>query len=86
MAVERAIFGPANVDLIEVLTDGETACLVPPDDLETAHQRLRELVEDAALRRAWPRRREARLADLGGAGKGDPRLPDRRLSSGEQAR
>jgi len=50
MAVERPIFGPASEDLLEVLTDQQTACLVPPDDLEAAHIRLRELVEDAGLR------------------------------------
>ena len=49
MAAERPIFGPATPDLTEVLTDGVSARLVPPDDHEVALAALRDLLADEGL-------------------------------------
>ncbi len=49
MAAERPIFGPATPDLAEVLTDGVSARLVPPDESSAAVSALRGLLEDADL-------------------------------------
>ncbi len=59
-AAGRAIFGPSTPDLTEVLTDGVSARLVPPDDPEAAAAALRALLADAPLR--------ARLAGAAQAG------------------
>lgn len=49
MAAGRPVFGPATPDLEEVLTDGRSARLVPPDDLPAAVAALRDLLDDADL-------------------------------------
>jgi glycosyltransferase involved in cell wall biosynthesis len=49
-AAERAILGPATPDVTEVLRDGLSARLVPPDAPETAAAALRDLLADEALR------------------------------------
>lgn len=77
MAAGRAILGPATPDLREVLADGETARLVPPDDPAAATDALRALLADDALRQrladaareaiagqTWQRRAERVLAFL----------------------
>lgn len=51
MAAGRAILGPATPDLREVLADGETARLVPPDEPAASASALRALLADEALRR-----------------------------------
>ena len=50
MATGRPIFSGDGPDIREVLTDGENACLVTPDDTALAVRRLRELLDDAQLR------------------------------------
>ncbi|MEM1041068.1 MAG: glycosyltransferase [Bacteroidota bacterium] len=49
-AAGRAIFGPATPDLTEVLVDGVSARLVPPDDIGAAADALSALLADEALR------------------------------------
>jgi glycosyltransferase involved in cell wall biosynthesis len=50
LAAGRPILGPDLPDLREVLTDGETALLVPPDDPAAAASALRRLLADEGLR------------------------------------
>ncbi len=50
MAAGRAILAPRRADIEEVLTDGVTARLVPPDDDRAASRALRELLDDGGLR------------------------------------
>jgi glycosyltransferase involved in cell wall biosynthesis len=60
MAVGRPVFGPATPDLREVLEDGETAVLVPPDDPGAAVDALRGLTADPdRMRRIGEAAREA---------------------------
>ncbi|MEP0547238.1 MAG: glycosyltransferase [Rhodothermales bacterium] len=51
MATERPILGPATRDLTEVLADGVSARLLPPDDVGSAIAALRDLLSDDALQR-----------------------------------
>ncbi len=46
LATGRPIFGPDTEDLCEVLTDGENAVLVRPDDCDLAAHRLRRMLDD----------------------------------------
>lgn len=75
MAAGRPVFGPATPDLEEVLTDGRSACLVPPDDLTAAIAALRDLLADPGLQhrladaaradvQTWDERAERVLAFL----------------------
>ncbi len=48
MATGRAIFAGRTPDLLEILKDGENACLVPPDDAPAAIEGLRALLADPA--------------------------------------
>lgn len=50
MATGRPIFSGDGPDIREVLTDGENACLVTPDDTAQAVARLRALLEDDVTR------------------------------------
>ncbi len=76
MAAGRPVFGPATPDLEEVLTDGVSARLVPPDDLAAAITALRDLLADVDLQhrladaaradvQTWDERAEHVLAFLG---------------------
>lgn len=49
MAAGRTIFGPTTPDLTEVLTDGYSARLVPPDTPEVTVSALRDLLADEML-------------------------------------
>lgn len=60
MAAGRAILAPRRPDIEEVLTDGLTAQLTPPNDDVTTARALRELLEHTALRERLGR--EARHA------------------------
>jgi glycosyltransferase involved in cell wall biosynthesis len=51
LAAARPILAPASPDTAELLRDGETAKLVPPDDPAAAAEALSRLVADAPLRR-----------------------------------
>lgn len=51
MAAGRAIVAPDQPNLREVLEDGRTALLVPPDEPEALRRALHRLAGDAALRR-----------------------------------
>jgi glycosyltransferase involved in cell wall biosynthesis len=51
LAAGRPILAPVSPDTAELLRDGETARLVPPDDPERAAEALAGLVGDEALRR-----------------------------------
>jgi glycosyltransferase involved in cell wall biosynthesis len=51
MATARPVLGPATPDLEEVLADGVSARLVPPDDVAAAVAALRELLADPDLQR-----------------------------------
>jgi glycosyltransferase involved in cell wall biosynthesis len=50
LAAGRPILAPVSPDTAELLRDGETARLVPPDDPEKAAQALAGLIADAPLR------------------------------------
>jgi glycosyltransferase involved in cell wall biosynthesis len=50
LAAARPILAPASPDTAELLRDGETARLVPPDDPEAAAAALAALVADVGLR------------------------------------
>jgi glycosyltransferase involved in cell wall biosynthesis len=50
LAAGRAILAPRLPEFEEVLNDGETARLVPPDDTDAAARGVRELLTDAVLR------------------------------------
>jgi glycosyltransferase involved in cell wall biosynthesis len=50
LAAARPILAPASPDTAELLRDGETASLVPPDDPAAAADALARLVADAPLR------------------------------------
>lgn len=50
LAAGRPILAPDLADVREVLDDGRTAVLVPPDDPRAAAQGLRRVLADAALR------------------------------------
>ncbi|MDB5693656.1 MAG: hypothetical protein JWO81_2719 [Alphaproteobacteria bacterium] len=62
LAAGRAILAPRSPDTAELLRDGDTACLVPPDDPEAAADALGRLAADSALR-ARLGTNAARLAD-----------------------
>lgn len=49
MAAQRPIIAPASDDLLEVLTDRETAVLVRPDDQQSLDRNLDELLSDRTL-------------------------------------
>src|SRR5690606_18205645 len=49
LAAGRAILGPDNPDLHELLSDGENAILVPPGDLERSLAALDRLLSDESL-------------------------------------
>lgn len=55
MATGRVIFAPDAPDVREVLTDGQNAALVPPDDLDAATARLRALLDDPTERQRLAR-------------------------------
>jgi glycosyltransferase involved in cell wall biosynthesis len=50
LAAARPILAPASPDTAELLRDGETARLVPPDDPAAAAEALAQLVADGPLR------------------------------------
>lgn len=50
LAAGRAILAPRSPDTAELLRDGDTALLVPPDDAQAAAEALGSLAADAALR------------------------------------
>jgi glycosyltransferase involved in cell wall biosynthesis len=59
LAAGRAILAPRTPDVEEVLQDGETALLVPPDDRNAAATALKGLLSDAALRHSLASRASA---------------------------
>jgi glycosyltransferase involved in cell wall biosynthesis len=46
MAAGRAILAPSTPDICEILKDGSSACLVPPDELPAAVGALRRLLDN----------------------------------------
>jgi glycosyltransferase involved in cell wall biosynthesis len=62
LAAGRAILAPRSPDTAELLRDGDTACLVAPDDPEAAAAALGRLAGDASFR-AHLGSNTARLAD-----------------------
>jgi glycosyltransferase involved in cell wall biosynthesis len=60
LAAGRPILAPDLPDMREVLADGRTACLVPPNDIRSAARRLEELLSDRNLQDRLSR--EARAA------------------------
>ncbi|HEY1605565.1 MAG TPA: glycosyltransferase [Allosphingosinicella sp.] len=62
LAAGRAILAPRSPDTAELLRDGDTALLVPPDDADKAADALARLAADPALR-ARLGGNAARLAD-----------------------
>jgi len=50
MAMGKAVVAPATPNILEVLTDGETALLFPPDEPGRLNALLDRLADDAALR------------------------------------
>jgi glycosyltransferase involved in cell wall biosynthesis len=59
LAAGRAVLAPRLPDIEEVVADGETACLVSPDQLDEAASTLKRLLADSAYRARLARNAKA---------------------------